>query len=200
MTVEEAIAIVEQLLKRGHLTKVQEIVFRQSWIGQTYLDISVEYDYDLGYIKDVGSELWRSLSQVLGEKVTKNNLQGVLTQTEQQPKDEKHHIININNSKSCTGILAELKFEEDVIIIRQFLREDMMQNSVIYQNILQKGEKQQSLKWITSFLNYRFSEVNLSLIEKIKILPLQKLELLRNVIFEFSTLADLEVWLKEEED
>lgn len=192
MTVEEAIAIVEQLLKRGHLTKVQEIVFRQSWLGQTYLDISVEYDYDLGYIKDVGSELWRSLSQVLGEKVTKNNLQGVLTQTEQQPRDEKQNI------KSCTKILAELNFEEDVIIIRHFLREDIMQNSVIYQNILQKGEKQQSVKWITSFLNYRFSEVNLSLIEKIKILPLQKLELLRNVIFEFSTLADLEVWLKEE--
>ncbi|MUG91006.1 hypothetical protein F7734_00185 [Scytonema sp. UIC 10036] len=33
MTVVEAIALVEQLLKRGRLTKVQEIVFRQSWYG-----------------------------------------------------------------------------------------------------------------------------------------------------------------------
>jgi len=38
----------------------------------------MESDYDHGYIKDVGYELWRSLSQVLGEKVTKNNLHGVL--------------------------------------------------------------------------------------------------------------------------
>ncbi len=87
MTVEEAIALVEQLLERGRLTKVQEIVFRQSWVGQTYLEMAVESDYDCGYIKDVGSELWRSLSQTLGEKVTKNNLQGVLKRTAQQQKD-----------------------------------------------------------------------------------------------------------------
>ncbi|MBN3909245.1 MAG: NACHT domain-containing protein [Nostoc sp. NMS1] len=87
MTVEEAIALVEQLLERGRLTKVQEIVFRQSWAGQTYLDMAVESDYDPGHIKDVGSELWRSLSQALGEKVTKNNLHGVLKRTAQPQKD-----------------------------------------------------------------------------------------------------------------
>ncbi|MBN4000491.1 NB-ARC domain-containing protein [Nostoc sp. LPT] len=87
MTVEEAIALVEQLLERGRLTKVQEIVFRQSWAGQTYLDMAVESDYDCGYIKDIGSELWRSLSQALREKVTKNNLQGVLKRTVQRQND-----------------------------------------------------------------------------------------------------------------
>jgi WD40 repeat protein len=84
MTVEEAIALVEQLLKRGRLTKVQEIVFRASWAEQTYLDMAVESDYDCGYIKDIGSELWRSLSQALDEKVTKNNLHAVLKRTAQR--------------------------------------------------------------------------------------------------------------------
>lgn len=84
MTVEEAIALVEQLLERGSLTKVQEIVFRQSWAGQTYLEMAVECDYEPGYIKDVGYDLWRSLSQALGEKVTKNNLHGVLKRTAQR--------------------------------------------------------------------------------------------------------------------
>lgn len=37
MTVEEAIALIEQLLERGSLTKVQDIVFRYSWEGKTYL-------------------------------------------------------------------------------------------------------------------------------------------------------------------
>jgi ATP-dependent Clp protease ATP-binding subunit ClpA len=87
MTVEEAIALVEQLLVQGRLTKVQNIVFRQSWTGKTYSDMAVESDYDLGYIKDVGSELWRSLSIALGEKVTKNNLHGVLKRTAQRQKD-----------------------------------------------------------------------------------------------------------------
>ncbi|MEH2438765.1 hypothetical protein [Nostoc sp.] len=54
MTAEEAIAIVEQLLPQGRLTKVQEIVFRQSWARQTYLDMAVESDRDFSYIKDIG--------------------------------------------------------------------------------------------------------------------------------------------------
>jgi len=84
MTVEEAIALVEQLLARGGLTKVQKIVFCQSWAGQTYFDMAIEFDYNPGHIKDVGSELWRSLSQALREKVTKNNLHGVLKRTAQR--------------------------------------------------------------------------------------------------------------------
>jgi hypothetical protein len=115
-----------------------------------------------------------------------------LTQTVQQQNDEKQNI-------KCTKILAELTFEKDVIII-QVLGEYLIEESIIYQNILQKGEKQQSVKWMIMFLKYRFSEVNLSLIEEIKILPLQTLELLRDAIFEFSTLADLELWLKQQQD
>jgi WD40 repeat protein len=77
MVVEEAIALVNQLLNKV-LTPTQEMVFRQSWDGQTYLDMAVNSGYDSNYTKDVGSELWRSLSQALNEKVTKNNLQAVL--------------------------------------------------------------------------------------------------------------------------
>ena len=87
MTVEEAIAIVEQLLERGRLTRAQEIVFRYAWEGKTYLEMARAVTYDPGHIKDVGSELWRSLSQALGEKVTKNNLQGVLKRTAQRQQD-----------------------------------------------------------------------------------------------------------------
>ncbi|MEH2348594.1 MAG: NB-ARC domain-containing protein, partial [Nostoc sp.] len=87
MTVEEAIAIVERLLKRGRLTRAQEIVFRYSWEGKTYLEMAGEVTYDPGHIKDIGSQLWRSLSQALNEKVTKNNLHGVLNRTAHQPND-----------------------------------------------------------------------------------------------------------------
>ncbi|MHC5729435.1 MAG: hypothetical protein ACYTXY_35990, partial [Nostoc sp.] len=78
---------VEQLLEPGRLTRVQEIVLRQSWGGKTYFDMAVESNYDHGYIKDVGSELWRSLSIALGEKVTKNNLHGILKRIAQRQKD-----------------------------------------------------------------------------------------------------------------
>lgn len=105
MTVEEAMptagyayALIEQLLQQGRLTKVQEIVFRQSWAGQTYSEMAVGSGYDCGYIKDTGSELWRSLSQALGEKVTKNNLHTVLKRIAEKQKDT-----NPQPSTNCTS-------------------------------------------------------------------------------------------------
>lgn len=78
MTVEDAIILINQHLQRGQLTKVQEIVLRESWVGKTYLEIARTSGYDAGYIKDSGAELWRLLSKAFGEKVTKHNLHGVL--------------------------------------------------------------------------------------------------------------------------
>ena len=84
MTIEEAIALVEQLLERGKLTKAQEAVFSGTWEGKTYAQIAAKADYDPGHIKDTGATLWRSLSQALGEKVTKHNIQGVMRRAQQQ--------------------------------------------------------------------------------------------------------------------
>lgn len=79
MTVEEALFVVKTFLD-GRLNKIQETVFRQSWEGQSYLEIASNFGYDPGYVKDTGSKLWQLLSQGLGEKVTKNNFQSVLKQ------------------------------------------------------------------------------------------------------------------------
>ena len=84
MTGSEAIALVTKLLGNGRLKEVQKLVFSESWDGKKYSDIGIEKGYDLGYIKDVGSELWRSLSRTLNQKVTKNNLRGVLERYAQQ--------------------------------------------------------------------------------------------------------------------
>ena len=84
MTESEAIALITQLLKRDKLSPVQELVFKQSWAGNKYSDMAIEEGYDLGYIKDVGAELWRSLSKALNEKVTKNNVREVLESYAQQ--------------------------------------------------------------------------------------------------------------------
>ncbi|MFN6142377.1 MAG: NB-ARC domain-containing protein, partial [Pseudanabaena sp.] len=83
MIESEAIALVTRLLLHD-LSKIQKLVFSQSWDGKKYSDMAIEEGYDLGYIKDVGSELWRSLSKALNEKVTKNNLRGVLERYAQQ--------------------------------------------------------------------------------------------------------------------
>ncbi|AFY93240.1 NB-ARC domain-containing protein [Chamaesiphon minutus] len=78
MTADEALALLDRLLQEQSLRDIQEQVFRHAWEGRTYPVMAEQIGYDTGYIRDVGYELWRQLTQVLGEPVTKNNLQAVL--------------------------------------------------------------------------------------------------------------------------
>ncbi|MBD2184238.1 pentapeptide repeat-containing protein [Aerosakkonema funiforme] len=78
MTADEALEIVETALDYQHLNKVQELVFRQSWEGQSYVEIAKSTGYEPDYIKDAGAKLWKLLSKVLGEKVKKDNIKSVL--------------------------------------------------------------------------------------------------------------------------
>lgn len=78
MDVEEALAILDKALRPGGLTNIQELVFRQAWQGQTYLETAHHFGYDADYVKDVGSRLWQLLSEAFREKVTKSNFQSVL--------------------------------------------------------------------------------------------------------------------------
>jgi WD40 repeat protein len=100
MTEDEAIALVVRLLGCERLNQVQQFVFQQSWKAQKYSEMVVDKNYDLGYIKDVGSGLWRSLSQALGEKVTKNNLHGVLDRFVQR-QEEAQQTLKMQTFESC---------------------------------------------------------------------------------------------------
>jgi WD40 repeat protein len=78
MDIEEALVVLDATLQRDTLTDLQELVFRGVWEGHTYSEIAAAAGYDATYIKDVGSKLWKLLSEVWGEKVTKSNVQSVL--------------------------------------------------------------------------------------------------------------------------
>jgi WD40 repeat protein len=78
MTTDEALDLLDTLLQEQSLRDLQEQVFRYSWEGLTYPRIAKHVGYDTGYIRDIGYELWRQLTQTLGERVTKNNVHGVL--------------------------------------------------------------------------------------------------------------------------
>lgn len=99
MTIEEALELVEKALNKGRLNNAQELVFRQSWEGQSYEKIAEFSSYDAGYVKDVGSKLWRSLSLALSEKVTKQSIQKVLKRI---AKQRIQQLEQENNSKLAT--------------------------------------------------------------------------------------------------
>ena len=67
----------------AHLNDLQTTILRQVWQGQRYLDIAQQYGCTEGHAKDAGAQLWKLLSQALGEKITKGNFKAVL---------ERHHV------------------------------------------------------------------------------------------------------------
>jgi len=80
MTVDDAIALVDQFLQPEGLNDLQASVFRHCWQGDGYQEIADYLGYDPGYIRTVGSRLWKQLSDLLNKKVTKSNLHTVFQQ------------------------------------------------------------------------------------------------------------------------
>ncbi|MDS3861818.1 DUF4351 domain-containing protein [Thermosynechococcaceae cyanobacterium BACA0444] len=98
---------------------------------------------------------------------------------------------------ACCDLLAGLRFEKGMI--KSIFREEVMQESVTYQDILQKGV-QQGLKQgeatvVIRQLQRRFGELPSSVITQIKALPLSQLEALADALLDFRSLTDLAPWL-----
>jgi predicted transposase YdaD len=95
------------------------------------------------------------------------------------------------NIAGCTEILAGLRFGKN--LIRQFLQEEIMQESVIYQDIVQSAE----FKFFYRLLNRRFGAIDSSIIAQIRELSTEQLEILGEAFLDFSSIADLEAWLDQ---
>ncbi len=124
---------------------------------------------------------------------------------------------------SFTEILAGLRFPKPLIY--QLLREDVMQESVIYQDILQKGEArgtqkglqqglQQGLRQglqqgkkqgkrleasvlILRQLTRKLGPLESNLQKRIQKMSLMRLEALGEALLDFNTLTDLVTWLEQ---
>lgn len=81
MDSEKVLKTVEQLLQK-QLTQIEQRVLILSWEGQSYKDIEENTGYVIGYLRDIGSGMWKELSEVLQQRVTKKNLSLVLEQLE----------------------------------------------------------------------------------------------------------------------
>ncbi|HBB33653.1 MAG TPA: hypothetical protein DDZ80_24965 [Cyanobacteria bacterium UBA8803] len=78
MKIEEVLSFLDKVLPQKGLSDLQELVLRQCWEGQSYAEISENFSYDHDYIRNVGFTLWRTLTDALGEKVTKSNVKSVI--------------------------------------------------------------------------------------------------------------------------
>ncbi|MEA5576365.1 Rpn family recombination-promoting nuclease/putative transposase [Anabaena sp. UHCC 0451] len=106
------------------------------------------------------------------------------------------------NISAASEILAGLRFPEK--LIRQLFREELMKESVIYQEILQtgivqgeqRGEQRGEANILIKVLARKLGTIPPVLELKIRELSTDKLEALTDDHFDFSNISDLENWLK----
>jgi len=97
MDAELALNWLDSLIldRTGHrLNDLQRQILIQVWQGQKYFEIAVNYGCTEGHAKDVGSQLWRSLSDILGEKITKQNCRSVTERCLRKARSLKRKIGN----------------------------------------------------------------------------------------------------------
>ncbi|MGB8699646.1 MAG: hypothetical protein WCD18_09545 [Thermosynechococcaceae cyanobacterium] len=152
MTPDDAIYILDTIFRNQPFNDTKEKVFRQIWEGQTYEEIAEDLDYEISYVKQVGARLFRSLSQVLGLKVTKSNCHAVFRQVK----------IYLDSEKSDPELQRHLNygniFDEKFKKIIQLSRSEILNSdSLIKLNIDQK--------FYENFLkNVRFEDLLIDLI------------------------------------
>jgi len=82
-TADDALTLLDRL-DSLQLTTVQEQIIRGTWEGLTYSRMAQQSGYEPDYLKFVGSRLWRDLSQILGQPVSKSNLRATIQQIQRQ--------------------------------------------------------------------------------------------------------------------
>ncbi|MEE3718435.1 DUF4351 domain-containing protein [Tumidithrix elongata RA019] len=104
---------------------------------------------------------------------------------------------------TASAVQAGLVLEKDSI--RQILRSEVMRESVIYQDILQEGERkglQQDLQQgesvlVIKLLKHKLGVVPLKLQRAIQKLSTAQLENLGEALLDFTSLEDLSAWLRQ---
>ncbi|CAD5949884.1 NB-ARC domain-containing protein [Planktothrix agardhii] len=81
MDVQEVLRLADHLVftKTGkHLDDLQEAILRGSLENEKYSKVADEFHCSEGHVKDIASDLWKILSDTLGEEVRKYNLRSTL--------------------------------------------------------------------------------------------------------------------------
>lgn len=81
MTFEEALEFIESALesKTGKtLSLLEKEILKAAWENATYSVLADSLYLSIGHIKDLAAILWQRISDVMGQKVTKNNFRSLV--------------------------------------------------------------------------------------------------------------------------
>ena len=102
---------------------------------------------------------------------------------------------------ACVDVLAGLRFEKD--LVRRLLSEEIMEESVTYQDIIQKGrqrgKQEEAVLIVIRLLTLRLGLLDPVLQQRIEGLSITRLEELSEALLDFKTATDLAVWLDQQQ-
>ncbi|NER35343.1 MAG: hypothetical protein F6J93_15280 [Oscillatoria sp. SIO1A7] len=88
MTIEEVLVLISA--KRcQNLTPLQKAILHQTWEGLTYSEMAAASYYGEDYLKKVAVGLWRLLSHLFNEPISKKNFRLLLEHRPLTPEEEK---------------------------------------------------------------------------------------------------------------
>ena len=207
-------------LKRKYRCSVEQVViFLQETTSelaftQDYRDDTTTHRYRIIRLWEQDSDLFLTNPALLPlAALTRSDSPQALLEDVAEQVARIEDIEQKQNLAGCVGILAGLRFEEN--LIRQLFREEIMRESVIYQSIwqeaeqkgerkgrqegrqegLQEGLKQEALTLAMRLLRRRFGELETRIVAKVQELSREQLEELTEDLLDFSELEDLEAWL-----
>jgi hypothetical protein len=103
MNVNELLQFVDRLVleKTGrHLDDVQKAVIEGTYDRQTYDEIAQKCHITKNHASDVGSELWKLLSDILDEEIKKSNFRSNLERIYIKSSGKSSNIYNINSDNN----------------------------------------------------------------------------------------------------
>jgi hypothetical protein len=86
MTGQEALTLIDRLLqtaKQQGLNDLQSKILSAVWEGHSYQVVADRLSYEVDYIKQIAARLWKQIAQVVGEDVSRSNIQSVLRRYQQ---------------------------------------------------------------------------------------------------------------------
>jgi CheY-like chemotaxis protein len=137
MTFEEALEFIESALKSNTskpLNFLEQEILKAAWKNATYSALAESLYLSVGHIKDLAAILWQRLSDVMGEKVTKNNFRSLL------------------EKQSTTTARAEVKVEGEPMAMASVGESDINELGTPQGHILIVDNSLENLRFIAKIL------------------------------------------------
>lgn len=100
MDIKEVLKLADDIVfkKTGkHLDDLEQAILKGVWQNEKYSKIAEEFHCSEGHVKDVASDLWKRISDILGEDVSKSNLRSTIER-------QRFSIVSSNFAQDFVGI------------------------------------------------------------------------------------------------